>query len=450
MLRKANNVFSVLVNDTNVASTALPAVGTVVTDSNLPKGAIVLTDSGHVRMSVSEYNALANGDGFYVLQGKGEGVPLMKSPRLAKGQTSFSIARHKPAVQQITTIGYNGTTGALPVASNTDFWIKIRKRDNDAANRSQPMSLFAGPVKTDSTGTQEELAIALMKNGIRNFKKEPARGYLAFQTICSNAGTAVAIETGADATHYSFVKGSTVVTGTNSSGVAMLGTDEVNDTALAVGAYLRAGTATTSAVYKIVAITSGTATTPMTITLDVPFQAESTLIAIGSTEYVTAANATASNWGITLTGLAASFNVNSFRDYYANRFTATFSFADTLVSHTQGAYNGNGVWQQVAMDEYMNYGFEGQNSMLGVPPTLRDQEVKIPGVGGNTAATSRYSALDIAWTESITGLVTNAGAKGNVLVYLNLDASGNLATSTDNNGETFVVALGLTASDFNQ
>lgn len=459
MLRKANNVFSVLVNDTNVASTALPAVGAVVTDANLPKGAIVLTDSGHRRLdynstSGARFTDLANGDGFYVIQGKGEGVPLMKSPRLAKGQTSFSIARHKPAVQQITTIGYNGTTGALPVASNTDFWIKIRKRDNDAANRSQPMSLFAGPVKTDSTGTQEELAIALMKNGIRNFKKEPARGYLAFQTICSNAGTAVAIETGADATHYSFVKDSTIVTGTNSSGVAMLGSDEVNDTALAVGAYLRVGTATTSAVYKIVAITSGTGTTPagtpMTITLDVPFQAESTLVAIGSTEYVTAANATASNWGITLTGLAAPFNVNSFRDYYANRFTATFSFADTLVSHTQGAYNGNGVWQQVAMDEYMNYGFEGQNGMLGVPPTLRDQEVKIPGVGGNTAATSRYSALDIAWTESITGLVTNAGAKGNVLVYLNLDASGNLATSTDNNGETFVGALGLTASDFNQ
>jgi hypothetical protein len=454
MLRKANNVFSVLVNDTNVASTTLPTVGAVVTDSNLPKGGIVLTDSGHVRMSNTEYSALANGDGFYVIQGKGEGVPLMKSPRLAKGQTSFSIAKHKPAVQQITTIGYNGTTGALPVANNTDFWIKIRKRDNDAANRSQPMSLFAGPVRTDSTGTQEELAIALMKNGIRNFKKEPARGYLAFQTICNNAGTAITITAGADATHYSFVKGSTIVTGTNSAGVAMLGSDEVNDAALVVGAYLRAGTATTSAVYKIVAITSGTgatpAGTPMTITLDTPFQAESTLIAIGSTEYVTAVNATAANWGITLTGLAAPFNVNSFRDYYANRFTATFSFSDTLVSHTQGAYNGNGVWQQVAMDEYMNYGFEGQNGMLGVPPALRDQEVKIPGTGGNTAATSRYSALDIAWTESIQGLVTTAGAKGNVLVYLNLDSAGLLDTATANNGETFVQALGLIASNFNQ
>ena len=431
MLRKANNVFSVLVNDTNVASSALPAVGTVVTDSNLPKGAIVLTDSGHERMSNTEYSALANGEGFYVLQGKGVGVPLMKSPRLAKGQTSFSIAKHKPAVQQITTIGYNGTTGALPVANNTDFWIKIRKRDNDAANRSQPMSLFAGPVRTDGTGTQEELAFALIINGLRNFAKEPANGYLKFEALV--AGTQ-ADWTGT-ATHLSLTNGSKVALFTDNTGAPSTAT------APTVGGIVRI----LGVAYKI------TASSTTSITLNYAYQGATGLVAGGVTAATQAGIVgTPGDYGIRMTGVAAPFNVNSFRDYYANRFTATFSFADTLVSHLQGAYNGNGVWQQVAMDEYMNYGFEGQNGMLGVPPTLRDQEVKIPGVGSNTAATSRYSALDIAWTESITGLVTNAGAKGNVLVYLNLDASGNLATSTDNNGETFVVALGLTASDFNQ
>jgi hypothetical protein len=431
MLRKANNVFSVLVNDTNVASSTLPAVGAVVTDSNLPKGAIVLTDSGHVRMSNTEYAALANGEGFYVLQGKGEGVPLMKSPRLAKGQTSFSIAKHKPAVQQITTIGYNGTTGALPVANNTDFWIKIRKRDNDAANRSQPMSLFAGPVKTDSTGTQAELAFALVINGLRNFAKEPANGYLKFEVLV--AGTQ-ADWTGT-ATHLSLTNGSKVALFTDNTGAPSTAT------APTVGGIVRI----LGVAYQI------TASSTTSITLNYAYQGATGLVAGGTTAATQAGIVgTPGDYGIRMTGVVAPFNVNSFRDYYANRFTATFSFADTLVSHLQGAYNGNGVWQQVAMDEYMNYGFEGQNGMLGVPPALRDQEVKIPGTGSNTAATSRYSALDIAWTESITGLVTNAGAKGNVLVYLNLDASGNLATSTDNNGETFVVALGLTASDFNQ
>jgi hypothetical protein len=457
MLRNNNNHFMALLSDVDVATSTLPAVGTVVTDANLTKGAIVLTDVGLRRMSNTEYAALANGETFFVVQGKGAGKQLMKSPALTKGQVALSISKFRPAVQQVTTIGYNGTTGSLPTANNSDFWIKIRKNDNDAANRSQPMSLFAGPVKTDASGTQAELAQLLMKSGIRNFKDEPANGYLRFEIINDEAGTAVAIDAGVDATHYSFVKGSKVVTGTNSSGVPMLGSDETNDATLVVGDFLRAGTATTAPVYKITAITSGTGTTPagtpMTLTLDIPFQGESTLIAIGSTEVITAAAGAAAEWGIVLTGVPAPFNVNSFRDYYTNRFTATFSDSSALVTHTTGARNGNGVWQQVAMDEYMSYGTEGQNEMLAVPPMMRDQEVKIPGVGSNTALTSKYSALAINWTESISGLVTTAGAKGTVLVYLNLaDSSGSgiLATSTDNTGETFVVALGLTASAFNE
>jgi hypothetical protein len=453
MIRRANNLFNVLLNDAATVSSALPAVGTVVSDSNLADGAIVLCDVGLRRMSNTEYAALANGDQFIIVQGKGAGVPLMKSPVLTKGQVKFTISKHKAAQQQITTIGFNGTTGSLPVANDTTFFIKIKKQDNDAANRSQPAPLFAGPVKTDGTGTQEELAVALVKSGIKNFADEPGNGYLYFEAINDEAGSAIAITAGADATHYTVVNGSATVTGTDSAGVAMLGTDEVNDVALTVGDYFRAGTDTTVGLYKITAITSGTATTPMTLTLDTPYQGPNATIAIGSTEYVAAADATAAEWGIRIIGKANRFDVNKMRDYYANRFTATFSDPDTLVTHTQGAFNGNGVWQQVAFDEYMSYGYEGQNEMLGTPPTMRDQEVKIPGTGSNTALTSKYSALNIAWTETIQDLVSLSGAKGNVIVYLNLtDSSGSgvLPTGTDNTGETFVVALGLTAADFNE
>ena len=151
-----------------------------------------------------------------------------------------------------------------------------------------------------------------------------------------------------------------------------------------------------------------------------------------------------------MTGVAAPFNVNTFRDYYANRFNVTFSDTSTLVTLLTGARNGNGVWQQVAMDEYMNYGFEGENNQLATPSVPRDQVVKIPGVGGNTAATSKYSALNIAWEENIGGLVSASTARGNVVVYLNLDSSGDLDTATANNGETFALALGLTPADFDE
>jgi len=427
MFKKANNVFSVLLNDTNVATTALPSTGTVVTDANLPKGAVVLTDAGFRLMDNTAYAALANGDGFFVIQGKGAGVPLMKSPRLTKGNTKVTIAKHKAAVQQITAIGYNGTTGALPVANNTSFFIKIRKRDNDAANRSQPMSLFAGPVKTDATGTQEELAFALVINGLKNFKDEPANNYLKFEALV--AGTQ-ADWTGS-ATHLSLTKGSRVALFTDSAGAASTAT------APTVGGIIRI----LGVAYKI------TASSTTSITLNYAYQGDTGLVAGGTTAASQAGIVgTPGDYGVRLTGVAAPFNVNSFRDYYANRFTATFSDAATAVTHLQGAYNGNGTWQQVAMDEYMNYGYEGQNGQLGVPPALRDQEVKIPGVGSNTAATSRYSAVNIAWEEDVRGLVSMAGGQGSVLVYLNLDASGLLDTSTSNNGEAFALALGLTPS----
>jgi len=442
MLRKANNVFSVLLSDVTKLTSggsgldATCPVGTVVTSSNIEAGAVVLVDAGLRRMDNTAYAALANGDQFMIVQGKGANQPLMKSPVLTKGSTKTTIAKYKTAVQQVTTIGYNGTTGALPVASNTDFWIKIRKRDNDAANRSQPMSLFAGPVRTDATGNQAELACLLALSGNQNFKREPANGYLKFDLLCSDAGT------------EALGASDTIVATEGSRQIVITETGGVLPYLFVVGDFIRLGTATTDPVYKITATTVTVADGGI-LTVDRPVTASFAPSAgTGTTEYITAANAASANFGIRLTGKEAPFNVNSFRDYYANRFTATFSDSTVLVTLTTGARNGNGVWQQVAMDEYMNYGFEGQNGMLGVPPALRDQVVKIPGVAGYVAANCTYSSLDIAWTEDIKGLVTNAGAKGNVLVYLNLSTTGSLS-GTANTGKELVTSLGLTPSDFN-
>jgi hypothetical protein len=408
MFRKASNVFSVLLSDasatTSALNTAVP-VGTVVTNANLPAGAVVVCDMGMRRLDNTSYTALSATDDFFIVQGKGANVPLMKSPAITKGSYSLTASKFKAAVQQVTYVGYNGTTGALPVANNTDFWIKIRKRDNDAANRSQPMSLFAGPVQTDSTGTQEELAFALAKNGIRNFSQEPANGYLRFELV-SNAASV----TDGTATSITIAKGSKV------------GTLNAAATTFVVGDVIRMGTTLTSPVYKIVALST------TTVTFNIPLQGDS--IAAGAIRYFTAANAATAAFGVRLTGVPANFDVNQMRDYYANRFSTTFSDSSTLVTVT-GAQNGNGVWQQVAMDEYLSYGYEGQNNQLAVPSVPRDQVVKIPGVAGNTALTSRYSTLAISWTDEILGLASYNVPQGNVILHCNLTSAANgLVTAT--------------------
>jgi hypothetical protein len=416
MLRTANNVFSVVLDDNT--KTALPGALAVVTDQNLPAGSICAVDAG--MRHLANPAALAAAGRYRLVQGRGAGKSLMMSPMISVEGSTVSASKHRLAVQQVSTVGFNGTTGSLPVAAETDFYIKIRKNDNDAANRSQPMSLFAGPVRTDATPTQAELAFALRLNGIANFKDEPANNYLTFDVITGATGTATPAGVGT----ITAVKGSKVLTVTGTT-VA---------TTFPVGTAVRLGTTVSSPIFLVTASDNAA----KTITLDAPVNASGTFAA-GAAQSITAANLAAGACGVVLTGVQADFNVNSFRDYYVYRFTVTFSDVSTLVT-TSGARTGSGVWQQVAMDEYMSYGFEGENSMLGVPPRMRDQEVIEGG---------KYGCIEVSWTESIQGLVSLQGGKGSVLFYVNLDATSGLlgATST---GSKLVTVLGKTAAEVQQ
>lgn len=422
MLRTADNVFSVVLDDNT--KTALPGALDVVTDLNLPAGSICAVDAGMRHLTTPA--ALAAAKRYRLVQGRGAGKSLMMSPMITIEGSTLSSSKHKVAVQQVSIVGYNGTTGSLPKAADTDFFIKIRKNDNDAANRSQPMSLFAGPVKTDATPTQAELAFALAGNGIVNFAKEPANGYLTFSTLSDEAGAAV---TGT-LVNLEFTKGSREV---------VSDTLNVTITNVAVGDAIKVAAATTSSVYLVTAVENGTTTTPAKITLSYAFQEASATVAKATARRIAAVDLDASECGVRMTGVQADFNVNSFRDYYVNRFTVTFSDPSTLIT-TTGAQSGSGVWQQVAMDEYMSYGFEGENSMLGVPPRMRDQEVIEGG---------KYGCIEISWSEPIQGLVSLQGGKGSVLFYVNLNtATGALGAAST--GSKLVTVLGFIAADVQQ
>jgi hypothetical protein len=431
MFRKANNVFSVILEN-QVAAASLPAAGTVVTSANLPTGAVVVADLGNIRLSAAAFLALPANAQFRIIEGLGITEPLMKSPVLTKSKVVASVAKHVEARQQITSVGFNGTTGALPVANNTNFFIKIRKRDNDAANRSQPFSLFAGPVRTDANGTQAELASLLIANGYLNFKDEPANHYLRFEAICDNAGATDGTATSATVTNGSL-------------GVVL----NAAPTTMAVGDYIRFGTAVTDPVYLITAISGAN------LTLNSPYVG--TTGAVAAIEYIAAVSAATANFGVRITGNVDPFDVNQWRDYYANRFTVSFSDSTTLLTHLQGAFNGTGMWQQVAMDEYLSYGYEGENNQLAVPSIPRTQIVKIPNVTpGATSLTSKYSTLNLAWEESISGLVSMDGGKGNVIVHLNLRdnaGTGELTGSASSGLELATVlgpVYGFVAANFNE
>ena len=439
MIRNAKNVFSVLLDDETV--TTLPAEGAVVTSANLGNGAVVLVDQGLVRLSAAAFTALLDTDKFMLVQGKGTSAPLVKSPLITKGKYTTSIQAHVPAVQQVTTIGSNGTTGSLPSANDTSYYIKVRKNDNDAANRSQPFSLF-GQFKTDASATQSETAFGLANNFIANMAKEAAgtNGYILTEVLIDTAATNTAFGGLGNVTgNVAMTNGSKTMTMTDTQD-------------LAAGDYFRVSTSATETitdpVYRIVTVDSAT-----NITLDVPFQGTTDAsVDDDFVHLIPSATGLADNFGLRLTGIASDFDVNKFRNYYANRFSAFFSDETITVTTSTGARNGSGTWQQVAMDEYMSYGYEGQNEMLSVPPTYRDSVVKVPGVGTATALLSKYSSLNISWTEDITGLVGQSGAQGNVILYTNLaDSSGSgILGTSGSSAETLVTAMGLTDTDFDE
>lgn len=422
MLRKAENVFSVILSDAKVVTTALPSVGDQVTSQNTPKGAVVLVNAGMYR--IASVSGLADGEGYFIVQSKGPGKPLMRSPLIVKGTEKLTSSKYVAPKQQITSI-------LVPaVEDNTSYYVKVRKNDNDAANRSQPTSLF-GQYKTKSSATEKEVAYGIMKNLNRNAMLEPANNYLKAEVTSEAAIGATALgslttPTGA----LTFTKNSPVVTAATSTAD------------LSVGDFIKVQRDTTETldapVYEIKAI-SGT-----TITLTTPFVDSDEVIADTDLFLVTSALGNAADFKVKLTGKQANFDVASFRDYYVNRFTASFSDENAVIEHVQGATEGNGAWQAVAMDEYMNYGYEGQNDMIGIPPKPRDQEVIEGG---------KYSVVNIKWYEDITHLVSKSGAEGNVLVYLNLDDSGStgtLPTTPANTGETLATALGVTPSTLNE
>jgi len=407
------NITYVSIADTDAAA---PTAAGIASPTTVAAGAVALVNEGNVILNAAAYTALASDARVRIVQNIGG--RLVSSCAMTKGKLRLgmpasgtpapgTVSQYSAAVQQVTVIGYNGTSGSLPSANSTSYYIKIRKNDNDAGNRSQPFSLFS-QFKTDASATQEELAFGLVKVGTKNMENEPANKYLKFEALCDDAGAADATATTIDIDYGS-------KTGTLNAGA----------TTFVVGDLLRiGGGATTDPVYKITAL-AGT-----TVTLDIAYQSASgTGIAI---EYITAALAAAAEFGVRLTGIESDFDVNAMRDWYSNRFTATFSDDSTLVTHVQGASDGVGVWQKVAMDEYMSMGFQGQNEMLGVPPTMRTSSVVTAG---------EYDALMLTADEEVHGLTSANTETSSVILYLQ-DGSGSPS------GLAVAVALGWAAGDF--
>lgn len=389
-LQNVSNHKQLLIGKKDISS-ALTA-GVVATPESLEDGEVVLTTvDGKVLTSGS--SAVNENTPLVIVQGQGSTKPLIKSTPFTP--KSIFVAKKKaytPATQQISYVGYNGSTGNIVNPGvGTSIILRNTFKTNFYQFSDKLMESVVG-YKVTAADTIASIGAVLQKYAIQDVKKYVNIPY-SVELLSSHAGTANAATAGADFTHLKFTKGSALVVGTNSSGTEMNGSDELIDV-LAAGYFLRAGTAVTSPIYKVTAVTDGTGTTPagtpLRITLDSPYQGDTVLIAVGSTEYITAANVAANNVGIKFTGRAQTiFGTNTFR-YETSKFVTTAqNFSTTeVVNASTVPTEGSGVYEQIAEEEFFFQLGEGMhdNALIQIPPvTMRT----------NVVSSGTYSIIDL-------------------------------------------------------
>lgn len=305
--------------------------------------------------------------------------------------TKYSGAYPVYPVQQVVSVGYNGTTGSIDLSTPSKLF-KISYKHNQLVWSEQ---VFKRVYET-SGSTQAKVASDISEQ--INFMSLPALNgvystgdYVSAVMLCNHAGAAI---TGT----------ATTLTVTKGSNTAVMN----NTHNLTSGDYVRiGGTGTTDPVYRVQSVNGNT------ITLGSPYQSSSGAIAIASVEIITAAQASTAAFGFALTGLPLTWSINP----AANNRYEIVSFdvhpgtgwGSTTITNVQDPILGNGLLPQVAEIEWFALGFEGLQSRYNIPlPTGRRDAV-------DPSYYTIYLEYDIPSVSAITGDVS---AKQGLYIFL--------------------------------
>jgi len=207
MIASQNQIKTLLLGD-NVTLASLPASGVQVSPSNLPVGAVVLTDTAGQRVVAS---GIAASTGKYVLvQSQGPSLPLIKSDVIDFSNATITFKNHVAPKEQVSYIGYIGSGSSLLAAAPATGLTKSLYGSVDvidfnvSGNRiiKKEFNYFA----TDSD-TATTIAAGLVQNMISNVAKMAEPIYKA-ERVAST--TSIAALTGSS-TVTKVTKGSKVV-----------------------------------------------------------------------------------------------------------------------------------------------------------------------------------------------------------------------------------------------
>lgn len=398
---KTDNIINVLIGKSVSRKANAQAYDSTNSTTFLAAGEILVLDNTGVELTPGK--TVADSDWIQVVQGRGtsvtDGQYTVLSPRIyGKDLISVTGKGYSAAQEQITYIGYNGSTGSVDVsgAASKDCFVRITPRTVNGVFLEHKLQRIYQYYATSPTegGFVAKIAEYINAEGNRWYKAE---------ILASGAGAATTDT-------VTMVNGSATVTGaTNVAGAA------------AVGDWIRVGgqSTTTLPLYKITAI-SGT-----TLTLNMPYQGTTASVAIYRG---VAATIAAGNMGIKLTGLALKFSLGFF-DYEKSRFDVMVNsyLGSTTLTRSQEASKGNGVYESVAELERFAMISEGALMQGYAVPKDSGRSDAVSGTNYDTIAIEYANTSDmfpISGTKPSRGLlyifiVDGAAQSANVLGSLN-------------------------------
>ena len=339
---------------------------------------------------------------FKLALGRAGQNPLFSDIIEVSSISNVNSAAGAARVNQVTSIGYDGTSGSIDVVANNLYYIRLYVQELLSAE-SDGQKIKHGVFKSTSSSTQADIALGLTSSLINNFLRE-AEKFITFKALCDEAVTAA----------NDFVNDITVTKGSKVVSVDTALTWGTVPTTLAVGDFVRmgsngAGTALTDDVYRVEAVD----TVALTFTVDRPIQIESQVLTAASSdaEVIAAATGVLAEWGVVLTGADLSFGYPDYKYKIARWETQLENFGSTLLGEVAGS-PGVGTYESIASLEHFLKGFQGEIYRMGSPNIYQPILVADSAVAGGA-----YQVITFKHNNSIvTGSFTNEVSPKQVIV----------------------------------
>ena len=309
-------------------------------------------------------NALSAGDRFTIVTKNSAGV-LVETPVIEYDNIkSKSAVDYAAATQRVRAIGYNGTSGSITVNNSTSYVLHTFYQDN-SKTYGQGVPVKFAAYQSDATATQAEIAAGVVNNFNKNAQREIPK-LMKAEVLLSDAGVATSAGVLSVSNGSKFVK---IVESAGSAGDA--GKYSADASSIAVGDFLRIGTAVTDPCYKVVAV-AGIGSAAATLTLDTPYQGVTNAsVAAAGAEVITAALAAAASAGIKISALPLTdeFQPGVIR-YDILDFTVELgeAFAGTPQASLTSPFIGSGTYWEVAQNEWFLKGNRGEAWRVGSYP----------------------------------------------------------------------------------